>query len=1063
MAEKIELEIGANLTGLDKGLDKAKDDIEGFAERTKSSRTFILSVNISSLQKKIEEATQLLKAAKAKGDFTAEITIGADIAVLKQNLTQAKRELTNFLRTGQEDVSVLGKLFSGVGSAIKGIGAGLIGGFGLAALGAGLKQAGEEAFKFNEQINAIGITTRATSGEIATLTKEIRATAIDTGISADQIATAALSIAQAGVPLEQLQSVLLSTANFAVSSGTSIQTAFDGIFATSQAFGIALSDLTRIQDVFIATNIAGKVSIEGLAANIGQVAPIAASAGVSLEELAAGFATLVGVTGSEAEVATQLRAIITAIAAPADEAKKAYNALGIEFGENAIKAKGLGGVIKEITEKTGGNLEVIKELIPRVEALTAVQQIGGAGADTYAKNIIAVSDSYGLAQEALERYKSSEEFELKQSARRYEDWKLSVGQVLVKFAAQFIDLISLLNRVAKSGIITITSFFAKGFVAIIAAAGVFGKNIAVVFENIPFFIQKALKAGLGVFDDFLNGVARKASELAKLVGGDGFDFNSNLKDLIKLDAGVEKGINDQFESVGDAISKAIAKVKGVEDKAISELLDGPTGGDLASQGVLNDKKKEIQKTTEQIKKELEAQQKAADAKRKLDALKDKGGGSADAKAKKEIDAKIASLNKQADLDVQAVKESILSEKRKAEVIVAIREKLANDILIVQGKAGEVEEKNAKAALANRKKLEEEKQKTFEKATDELETGIGKLAEYAVAIQKVQDKFAELRRNAQEDVREITRSLADSDKEIAANDKDRANSIAERRAAALKELTDTQNQIAKVMAAGATENQANAIGRTTLSAIPEDAVFGTTKASDLLSLLDLMDKRAKLEKEIAFATSQTTEADRKAAEATAARSESEKIAIEADAKKKELIDARNVESEKLAIAKAGSQGRVITAVAEGDAITATYEDERGQIVQITDQKNAEYALQFEAKRLSLENELKLATDNFEAQRLGLIKLDTDRRALEANYTKFFGEQLKLRGDALADYQRKLEAARATIQAASLPTNVQTQSAAQGSAPVSQVNVGGVTVNNNVDAESFLRSFINSRIF
>lgn len=37
---------------------------------------------------------------------------------MKQSLTQSKRELRNYVRTGEKDLSVLGKLFDNVGSKI---------------------------------------------------------------------------------------------------------------------------------------------------------------------------------------------------------------------------------------------------------------------------------------------------------------------------------------------------------------------------------------------------------------------------------------------------------------------------------------------------------------------------------------------------------------------------------------------------------------------------------------------------------------------------------------------------------------------------------------------------------------------------------------------------------------------------------------------------------------------------------------------------------------------------------------------------------------------------------
>lgn len=59
-----------------------------------------------------------LKQAVKEGDANGEIKLRADISRLQQQITQAGRELRNFARTGEADVSVLGKLFDSVNASV---------------------------------------------------------------------------------------------------------------------------------------------------------------------------------------------------------------------------------------------------------------------------------------------------------------------------------------------------------------------------------------------------------------------------------------------------------------------------------------------------------------------------------------------------------------------------------------------------------------------------------------------------------------------------------------------------------------------------------------------------------------------------------------------------------------------------------------------------------------------------------------------------------------------------------------------------------------------------------
>jgi len=101
-----------------KGFDDVRDDIKGFQSRIKSETAINLSINVAQLRSQLEKVRSKIKQAKASGDYELEIQLRADEERLKQQLTQANRELRNFARTGQKDVSVLGKLFSQVTNEI---------------------------------------------------------------------------------------------------------------------------------------------------------------------------------------------------------------------------------------------------------------------------------------------------------------------------------------------------------------------------------------------------------------------------------------------------------------------------------------------------------------------------------------------------------------------------------------------------------------------------------------------------------------------------------------------------------------------------------------------------------------------------------------------------------------------------------------------------------------------------------------------------------------------------------------------------------------------------------
>jgi hypothetical protein len=120
--EKLSIEIEA-VNNVGTGIKDVQDDLTGFRARIKEKTAIDLSLEVGKIKVAIAQQEAILREYKKRGDKAAQVQLTADITILKQRLTQANRELTNFARTGQRDVSVLGKLFSGVYDRVDAIGA----------------------------------------------------------------------------------------------------------------------------------------------------------------------------------------------------------------------------------------------------------------------------------------------------------------------------------------------------------------------------------------------------------------------------------------------------------------------------------------------------------------------------------------------------------------------------------------------------------------------------------------------------------------------------------------------------------------------------------------------------------------------------------------------------------------------------------------------------------------------------------------------------------------------------------------------------------------------------
>lgn len=129
---------------------------------------------------------------------------------------------------------------------------------------------------------------------------------------------------------------------------------------------------------FMAVNL-GQTTFPELAASIGHVVPIAQALGVTQEELFAQMATLTGVTGSTAEVTTQLRATFQAILKPSEEMQGAMAKVAYELDQQGQLAGGpLVDNWKRLGEQHSAAVEQFHAMTARLNEMTAAGQTNTA-------------------------------------------------------------------------------------------------------------------------------------------------------------------------------------------------------------------------------------------------------------------------------------------------------------------------------------------------------------------------------------------------------------------------------------------------------------------------------------------------------------------------------------------------------------------------------------------------------------------------------------------------------------------------------------------------------------
>jgi len=323
--------------------------------------------------------------------------------------------------------------------------------------------------QLESKIIDVGNLFGATAAEMDAMQSSVVELSTKGSQSASDLASALFDVISAGVDASESLSFLETSSKLATAGVTTTKVAVDGLTSVINAYGLEASDAAMISDKFFAAQVEGKTTIAELANGVGRVAPMANAAGVSIDEMFGSLVALtkVGIRTDEAVVG--VRQTLASIITPTKEASEYADRLGINFSAAALKSNGLIGVMEEIKQKTGGNIEAMAKLFPNIRALSAAVNLAGGSMDDFKEGTDKVKTSLDVVNEAAKKQEKS----LGGSFKRLGSTFQQTGNVIVQALE---PILKALNAV----VIFMLSHFNKAVRGMIAdAKGLFSslKNI----------------------------------------------------------------------------------------------------------------------------------------------------------------------------------------------------------------------------------------------------------------------------------------------------------------------------------------------------------------------------------------------------------------------------------------------------------------------------------------------------------------------------------------------------------------------------------------------------------
>lgn len=159
-------------------------------------------------------------------------------------------------------------------------------------------------------------------------------------IARDKLANGLYAVISSDLPEDNWMQMLEQSTKAAIGGQADLERVVSATATVIKNYGMAWEEAGSIQDKIQNTAKVGETTFEEMAAALPRVTASAATLGITLDELMGSFATLTGVSGNTAEVATQLMSVLTALIKPSSEAINLAQQMGIQFDAAAVKAAG---------------------------------------------------------------------------------------------------------------------------------------------------------------------------------------------------------------------------------------------------------------------------------------------------------------------------------------------------------------------------------------------------------------------------------------------------------------------------------------------------------------------------------------------------------------------------------------------------------------------------------------------------------------------------------------------------------------------------------------------------
>ena len=394
-----------------------------------------------------------------------------------------------------------GKQFAGsvTGAGAAGVGIATAG----TVAGAGMLKPGYDFALKNSELQAT-LGLEKDSADMSALRTQARQLGDNTAASADDAAAAQIIVAKSGADKDGILAATPTILNLSLANKRTMEENATLLMGVKSAMGMTNDTVAHIGDVLSAAMNKSAATFDGLSDTMTYLAPVAKSAGVSLEQTAAMAAALADakITGSMA--GTGAKAVVTRLQAPTGTAAAALGELKVKTADKKGNMRPLFTILKEMQKsfeknKLGNSqkMQYMKAIFGEEAAGAALTLMGDASSGKLDELTKALKTSDGKTKALVEVMQDNLGGDFKEFQSAYEavgtdlfDQQDSSLRKLVQTTTGYVLKLDkwIVNNKALA---TTLGKIAGGALLVIGALGVFGLVAGPVISGINLIIAAA--------------------------------------------------------------------------------------------------------------------------------------------------------------------------------------------------------------------------------------------------------------------------------------------------------------------------------------------------------------------------------------------------------------------------------------------------------------------------------------------------------------------------------------------------------------------------------------------